>query len=250
MTIRVHTLGYILLGLLGVFPGDALAQNSSAVFPREGAKKVTPAEGDSPYISVWDVTWKKGQSTGLMSRPFDQVTVTLSEGAVKVTRPDKTSTIEFSRFGSVQFEPKGVVTAEEGASDQPRRAMVFQLKTYDLPVKPDIAKFMAQKKAEGVPGQLDPANNATKLFENDRIIVWDKRYKGGPVHVHYTWVAGVWIQGGKISSFSPDGKLAGGGRTNYAGEIRFHEPGSYHREDTTEDPRAIWIQYKDSTGRP
>jgi hypothetical protein len=64
---------------------SALAQKYPA-FPAAGAKKVQ----DTDAVTVWDVTWTRGQSTGMCDYELDQVSVTLSGGAVKVTRPDGT----------------------------------------------------------------------------------------------------------------------------------------------------------------
>ena len=200
----------------------------------------------------------------MRERPYDQISVTLSAGAVKVTRPD-TWTIEHSRFGAVHFDSKGTVVGEEGVSGGARRAMVFQIKSYNVPVEPDVAKFVQEKKAEGLPGQLDPRNGGVKLFENDRIAVWDKIYAPrGPVHVHYSQVAGVWIQPGVLAQIpveqalppcsfeaaartpegwpkspsspmecqSTDDALARfrAGQLTKVGEVRWHGPGTHHQE--------------------
>ena len=100
---------------LFVLSSPLLAQMYPAPFPRDGARKVL----QNDFVAVWDVTWEKGKSTGLQERRFDQASVTLSEGAVKTTRPDKTWTVEQSRFGAVQFESKGTVAAEEGRLARP-----------------------------------------------------------------------------------------------------------------------------------
>ena len=200
----------------------------------------------------------------MRERPYDQISVTLSAGAVKVTRPD-TWTIEHSRCGAVHFDSKGTVVGEEGVSGGARRAMVFQIKSYNVPVEPDVAKFVQAKKAEGLPGQLDPRNGGVKLFENDRIAVWDKIYAPrGPVHVHYSQVAGVWIQPGVLAQIpveqalppcsfeaaartpegwpkspsspmecqSTDDALARfrAGQLTKVGEVRWHGPGTHHQE--------------------
>jgi hypothetical protein len=163
-------------------------------FPREGARKVL--ENDN--VVIWDVTWRRGTPTALLERRYDQVTVTLAPGAVKVTRPDESWTVQASRVGDVQYESRGTVASEEGVSDRPRRAMVFEIKSYSPPpVSPEIVKLLEEKKKEGVPGQFDAAAGGLKLFENDRIVLWQKTWNPrGALHAHYSWIAGVWIQPG------------------------------------------------------
>jgi hypothetical protein len=113
----------MLLTMLFLFSSSTLARESAPPFPRDGAKQVQ----ESDRFVIWDVAWEKGKSTGMHKLELDQVTVTLAEGAVKVSRPDGTWSIEQERFGSVRFESKGTVVAEEGVSDNPSRATVFQL---------------------------------------------------------------------------------------------------------------------------
>jgi hypothetical protein len=150
-----------------------LAQKVSPAFPRDRAKNVL----DNETVAIWDVTWPKGKSTGMLERRYDQVTVTLADG---------------------QFESKGTVGEEEGVSDRARRAMVFEIKSYTPPpVAPDVVKLLREKKMAGVPGQFDAANGGIKLFENDKITVWQKTWNPrGSLHAHYSWIAGVWIQPG------------------------------------------------------
>jgi len=105
------------------------AQKSAPAFPRDGVRKVQ----DNDTIAIWDVTWPKGKPTGMLERRYDQVTVTLVEGTLKLTRPDNTWTVERSRVGSVRFESKGTVLSEDGMSDRAGRAMVFELKSYHPP---------------------------------------------------------------------------------------------------------------------
>jgi hypothetical protein len=100
---------------------------------------------------------------------MDQVCVILSEGAIKITEADGTWRIEEERVGSVRFDPKETIIEEEGVSDTPTRATVFLLKDFvpaPWPIK------------EGVPGQF-PRINTVKLFETDRINVWDQTWKPG-----------------------------------------------------------------------
>jgi hypothetical protein len=211
---------------------QVLAQKYPPPFPRDGAKKTQ--ESDS--FVIWDVTWENGKSTGMHEHVLDQVSVFLTEGAIKVTRPDRAWSIEQERIGSVRFEAKGTVDAEEGVSDKLSRAIVFQLKDV-VPPKWPIT--------EGIPGQY-PRAGAVKLFETDRITVWDETRRPGvrsPLHLHYNKVAGVWLEGGKIRSISE-------GATEMLlkkrGEVLIGRPRKApHTEEAVEGiPRIISVEFK------
>ena len=226
----------VALPLAGLFllSSATLALEYAPLFPRDGANKVQ----ESNRFVIWDVTWEKGKSTGMHELQLDQVSVTLSEGSIKVTKPDGTWFIEQERFGSVRFESKGTVDAEEGVSDKPSRAMVFQLKDL-IPPKWPVT--------EGIPGQF-PRIGAVKLFETNRINVWDARWEAGErieLHLHYNQAAAVFLEGGRIHSFSDQGVPSPPFSRKY-GEVIVTSPiKAPHAEEQVEgSPRAIWIEFK------
>lgn len=221
------------------FLSQGFAQKYSPPFPRDGARKIQ--ESDS--FVIWDVNWEYGKSTGMHEHVLDQVSVCLTEGAVKVMKPDGTWTIRQDRIGSVLLESKGTVESEEGVSDKPSHAIVFQLKDTVPPQWPVT---------EGIPGQL-PRAGAVKLFETDRIIVWDQTFRvGAPAlrHLHYHEIAGVYLEGGKTRVISdPVEGVPVPPRTNV------WEPGHIvnitaplkapHMEEPLEgSPRVIYVQWK------
>jgi hypothetical protein len=222
----------ILMTMLFLCSSGAFAQEYPPSFPSHDAKMVL----DNEAVAVWDVTWEKGKPTPMQECPLDQLSVTLNEGAVKVTKSGGTWAIEEETFGSVRLESKGTVEAKEGVSEQPSRQIIFQLKDYAPHNEPII---------KGIPGQF-PRPGATKLFETDRIIVWDTTWKElSQLHAHYTHTAAVFIQGGTIHSFSPQGE---GQRdvTHKAGDVIMGSLRNIpHQEQQIEgSPRAIWIEFK------
>jgi hypothetical protein len=220
----------LLLTLLPV-----LAQNSGSPFPEGDATKVQ----DNDRVVTWDVTWAKGKSTGMHKLEMDQVSVTLTDGAIKTSKPDGTWGIEEERFGSVRFESKGTAIKEEGASDTPCRQMVFQLKDYvpdPWPVR------------EGISAQF-PRINTVKLLETDRIIVWDQVWKPGEqvaLHAHYHRTATVFLSAGTIhakpensADFSPPFSRKFG---EVMATLRY-SPDAHVEEYVSGSPRAIWIEF-------
>lgn len=225
------------LAVLILFSSSALGQKYAPAFPRDGAKNAQ----ESDCFVIWDVTLEEGKSTGMHELPLEQVSVFLTEGPVKVTRPDGTWSIEQERLGSIRFESKGTVEAEEGVSGKAIRAIVFQLKDVLPPKRPTT---------EGVPDFL-PRPGSVKLFETDRIIVWDQTFRPGPAprHQHYSSTAGVFLDGGKnrvtydpVPGVPPPTTL-----THNPGQIVNHTSllKAPHREEQLEgSARAIYVQLK------
>jgi hypothetical protein len=222
------------MAALFISPASMLAQKSAPPFPRDGATSVQ----DNDRIVAWDVTWAKGKSTGMRKLDMDQVSVTLAEGAIKITRPDGTWSIEQERFGSVRFELKGTVVEEEGVSDTPSRTMVFQLRDYVPDPWPT---------REGIPAQF-PRINTVKLFENDRIVIWDQVWKPGEQitrHAHYHRTAAVFIEGGMLRTI-PDSGVPNPPFARKPGEVIStvkYSPDAHIEEEVSGAPRAIWIEF-------
>jgi hypothetical protein len=142
------------------------AQDLPPGFPREGSTKVL----ENSRVIVWDATWPKGKATALHEHSVDYLSVTLVEGTVKLTQRDGTSSVATAQFGSVRFNRKGVIHAEEGISDQERRAIMVELKTVPRPAEAAVTR-------SGF-----PRDGATKGLENERVAVWD-----------VTWIQGQQI---------------------------------------------------------
>src|SRR4051812_39245587 len=109
MTRQIGRVGLALTAIL-VLASSVHAQQYPRPFPRPGAKLLQ----ENDLVAIWDVTWQKGQATPMAEQKYDQVWVTLADGAVKLTRPDKTWTVEQARFASVGYQAKGTIAAEEG----------------------------------------------------------------------------------------------------------------------------------------
>jgi hypothetical protein len=234
MTRRFACRADLTLAALLLFPLTILAQKSESQFPSDRATKVQ----DNDRCVIWDVTWGKGKSTGMHKLGMDQVSVTLTEGTIKVTRPDGTWSIEQERFGSVRFESKGTLLEEEGASDTPSREMVFQLKDFEPAPWPTT---------EGVPGQF-PRINTAKLFETDRITVWDQVWKPGERvtrHAHYHRTATVFLEAGTMHTI-PDSGVPNPPFTRKLGDVLSNttfNPDAHEEEAISGLPRAIWIEF-------
>lgn len=215
--------------------GQVAAQQYPPAFPDDGATMAR----ENDLVAIWDVTREPGTTSAVAMHELtmDQVSVTLAEGAVKITRPDETWTVEHERFGFVRFESQGTIRSVE-ALGIPSRVVVFQLKSAELPRWPE---------QEGVPGQF-PRVGATKLFETARIRVWDQTWTPGvriARHSHYVPTAAVFLEGGMLRTFDEGRPNAPFRRTRgdvLGGASPLAAP---HAEEQVEGrPRAIWIEFK------
>jgi hypothetical protein len=120
----------------------------------------------------------------------DRVTVQEVSGSAPA---QPTDAVVVSLAGSAAFVPKGTAPKITG------RSFVIDLK--DHPVPPTENK-------SGYPLAF-PRPGAKKLFENDRVIVWDSTWTLGvpsPMHFHDKDVVVVFLENGDLKSTTPDGK--------------------------------------------
>jgi hypothetical protein len=231
----------VMLALLGA----AMLAASATGAQTPGTSAFTDAEAtklrDGRLLTIWDVRREPGRSTGFHQHAFDEISVALTDGAVKVARPDGTWSIEQHRMGSVRFDSKGTIHSEEGLSVTPSRSIVFQLKPAEAPQWPATA---------GIPGQF-PRVGAVKLFETDHVVVWDQTWRAGERitrHLHYRQTAAVFLEGGKLRTID-DGRPPNAPFVRQAGDILYSDAAaplkSPHEEEQVEgSPRAIWLEFK------
>jgi quercetin dioxygenase-like cupin family protein len=206
------------------------AQGFPPAFPREGSRKVL----ENSRVIIWDATWPKGKATGLHEHPVDYLSVTVAEGTVKITQRDGTSSVATAEFGGVRFNRKGVIHAEEGVSDQERRAIMVELKT-------------VPRAAEAVTASGFPRNGSTKVMENERVAVWDVTWIQGqqiPRRQQGRDAVVVFLKGGVIRQ-SPEGAAVSDTRRN-VGDVLYVSAGTDvpSEEATQGPPRAVFIELK------
>jgi quercetin dioxygenase-like cupin family protein len=207
------------------------AQALPPAFPREGSRKVL----ENSRVVIWDATWPKGKATALHEHPVDYLSVTLVEGTVKLTQRDGTSSVATAEFGGVRFNRKGVIHAEEGVSDQERRAIMVELKTVPRPAEAAVTE-------SGF-----PRNGATKALENERVAVWDVTWIQGqqiPRRQQSRDAVVIFLKGGVIRQ-SPEGAAVSDTRRN-VGDVLFVPAGTDlpSEEATQGPPRAVFIELK------
>lgn len=208
------------------------AQDLPPAFPRQESRKVL----ENSRVIIWDATWPKGKATVLHEHPVDYLSVTLVEGAVKITERDGTSSVgRPAPFGFVRFNPKGTIHAEEGVSDHERRAIMVELKTIPRPAEAAAAR-------SGFPWV-----GATKGMENERVAVWDVTWIQGqqiPRRQQGRDAVVVFLKSGVIRQ-SPEGTAVNDTRWN-VGDVLYIPPGADvpSEEATQGPPRAVIIELK------
>ena len=222
----------ILFGLASVALIASLdAQDLPPAFPREGSRKVL----ENSRVVIWDATWPKGKATAVHEHSVDYLSVTLVEGTVKLTQRDGTSSVATAEFGGVRFNRKGVIHAEEGVSDQERRAIMVELKTVPRPAEAAVTE-------SGF-----PRNGATKRLENERVAVWDVTWIQGqqiPRRQQGRDAVVVFLKGGVIRQ-SSEGAAVSDTRRN-VGDVLYIPAGTdLPSEEATQGlPRAVFIELK------
>jgi hypothetical protein len=157
-----------------------------------GTQTPTKTVIDNDRVSVVEVT--KGS---VAAQPTDAVAVSLS--------------------GIAAFMPKGAT----GNLIGPGRLFVINLK--DHPVPPIENK-------SGYPLAF-PRPGTKKVFENDRVIIWDSTWTPGvatPMHFHDKDVVVVFLENGDLKSTTPDGKETVNKYTT--GTVRFNQRDRIHTE--------------------
>ena len=211
----------------------AMAQKYPPPYPRNNAKEIL----QNDRVNIWEVVWPKGQPTAMHEHPFDQLSITLRGGAVRVTRLGGTPGEGHSTVGSVAFTPKGTIHQEEGLSDIPQHKVMLELKP-----------------SSAAPAQLPigmqrafPREGAVKLLENDRLIAWDFTWKAGqivPLHAEDLDSVTVFLERGTIRSVTALGEVKDTPRN--PGDVVYsaHSAETHTEEALTSPVRAVIVQLK------
>jgi hypothetical protein len=117
---------------------------------------------------------------------------------IRVTTPDGESRESEVDEGFVLFQPKGVTHIEEGlVEDNPRHAILIDLKNYEAPKIPNHS---------GLPPAF-PREGAVNRLENERVAIWEYSWttKPTPMHFHDRDVIVVVMAGGEVEATTSEG---------------------------------------------
>jgi hypothetical protein len=146
---------------------------------------------------------------------IDNDRVSVLEVSDYSTSAQPTDAVVVSLSGNAVYVPKGTTSKISG------RLFVIDLKDHPVP---------AIENKSGYPLAF-PRPGAKKLFENDRVIVWDSTWTPGvatPMHFHDKDVVVVFLEDGDLKSSTPDGKEVVHKYTS--GTVRFNQRDRIHTE--------------------
>lgn len=146
---------------------------------------------------------------------IDNDRVSVTDTSEYSTTAQPTDAVVVFLSGSAVYVPKGAKSKLSG------RLFVIDLK--DHPVPPIENK-------SGYPAAF-PRPGTKKIFENDRVIVWDSTWTPGvatPMHYHDKDVVVVFLEDGDLKSTTPDGKEVVNKYTT--GTVRFNQRDRTHTE--------------------
>jgi len=134
-------------------------------------------------VEVWDFTWTRGVPAALELQTTDSIWISVSPAA-----------------GDVRYWAKGAPRRAERTIGSPIRTVAIDLKDHP----PLVAR-----NTSGFPNAFPRPGISKKVFENERVIVWDFTWTRGqptPMHFHDKDVVVVYLGTGTLRSTTPDGK--------------------------------------------
>jgi hypothetical protein len=141
-------------------PAGARAQDDPSYpppFPRPGTVLMLENE----RVLVWNIAWLK-QEYPVHRHQYDHVGVYYAAGDRIITSLDGERRAAHTEAWNITFQPRGVTHAEEGASDEPLRAVFIQIKDEPRAASPSDGLELTST-----------AGGATQRLDNERAIVWE-----------------------------------------------------------------------------
>jgi quercetin dioxygenase-like cupin family protein len=180
----------------------ALAALGSPVFAPEAWAQSPAPVIDNERVTVRDVALEQGKPGPVIAHAGDYVVLYVKGGRIR-TANGKTAN---HADGSAFFGHGG--TSSDIATQGPAHEVVVDLK--DAPSK-------TVPNTTGLPPAF-PRPGSKKVFENDKIRVWNYAWQLGkptPMHFHNTEVVVTYLGDGDVASTTPDGKKS----------VNHHNPG-------------------------
>ena len=189
----------------------ALQQVPPPPFPRPGATLLL----EDAEVRVWDIAWLK-QPYPLHRHPYDMTGVYYQSGDRVIISPEGERRSTHTEAWNVTFQRTGLTHSEEGASEQPLRAVFIEMKRGPGP-----------DAGSPPPGYL-PVGSIGQLLDNDRVTVWayGAATTTGNPHGHATDAV--------VVSFDADGRPS----------VRHFEQGTSHEADAPGAARYFVFEIK------
>ena len=150
----------VLTVLSAALPRGARAQTEPS-YPPPWPRPGTSLMLENDRVLVWNISWLK-QEYPVHRHQYDHVGVYYTAGDRIITSLEGERRASHTEPWNITFQPVGVTHAEQGASDEPLRAVFIQIK--DAP-RTGAATAASQPEF--------PVAGPTQRLENERAIVWE-----------------------------------------------------------------------------
>jgi hypothetical protein len=162
----------------------ALLQTTSypPAYPRPGATKML----ENDRVVVWNISWLKQQYPVHRHR-YALAGVYYSAGDRMIISLEGNRRPVSTKAGDTAFQEAGVTHIEEGTSDEPLRAVFFEMKE---PAASGVVDTRTTPPAF-------PTGGATQFIDNERVTGWvyETSTSGGPIHRHARDAVVIWLDG-------------------------------------------------------
>jgi hypothetical protein len=142
---------------LATAPAAASAQDYPPAYPRPGATLALENE----RVRVWDIAWLK-QEYPVHRHRYDHVGVYYTAGDRIIVSLEGVARPVHTEPWNISFQLRDGTHMEQGASDEPLRAVFVQIKDE---IRTDVAAAAA--------GAAFPADRPTERLANERTNVWE-----------------------------------------------------------------------------
>ncbi len=148
----------LIMRIMLLLPVLFFLQELPPPYPRAGATALF----ENDRVVVWDIAWLRQEYPQHRHR-YDMTGVYYSSGDRVIISPEGERRPVSTEAWNVTFQRAGVTHSEEGASDQPLRAVFTEMK------QPSMGALPSEP---GAPLAF-PLTGATLKLNNDRVVVWE-----------------------------------------------------------------------------
>jgi hypothetical protein len=176
------------------------AQDLPPAYPRSGSTQML----ENDRVIVWNIAWLK-QQYPLHRHVFDLAGVYYTSGDRLIVSTEGVRRPVSTEAWNIAFQRSGVTHIEEGASDEPLRAVFIEIKA------------APKEQGSATAGEpVFPVDTPAQRLDNDRVTVWEYGAAAGeprPTHRH--------AHDAVVVSFDAAGSP----------EVRYVERGTVHESD-------------------
>ena len=137
-------------------------------YPRPGAAKIF----ENDRVVAWNISWLK-QQYPLHRHRYDLVGIYYTPGDRVIVSVEGNRRPVSTKAWDSAFQLRGVTHIEEGASDEPLRAVFLEMKE-DAPRNAAVAN---------APDAF-PRNTPRQIYDNERVIAWELPAGASAPHTH------------------------------------------------------------------